>query len=72
MCLEQVENTYHCQRLKFPVFSTVKVQEFPGTEGYMADECILVSSPWARFLHKFQKDKLGYVEYELHTCFSLS
>lgn len=72
MCLEQVENTYHCQRLKFPVFSTAKVPEFPGTEAYMADECVLVPSPWARFLHRSQKDKLGHVEYELHTCYSQS
>lgn len=38
----------------------MKVKKFPGIEGYMADKCVLIGSPWTVFIHKSQKDKLKY------------
>lgn len=35
----------------------MKVKKFPENEGYMADKCVLESSPWIGFIHKSQKDE---------------
>lgn len=39
------------------IVNTVKVKKFPGNEGYVADKCVLIGSPWTGFIHKSQKDE---------------